>query len=267
MAKFSTRLAGRHAIVTGGTKGIGRAIVEAFLSEGANVSYCARTVRGDEFKDFEHATDGARAVGASVDISDETAIQNWVEAAAGTFGQLDVVVANAASFQKEDNVESWKKSVQADVIGLVKLIAVSVPYLVKCEGTGSIVIISSLAGFEARSGNVSGPYGTVKRAQATLAKGYARELGPRGIRVNTIVPGCIEGPSLTLPDGSVQLSNFGMLKANKPEVYDFWVQQIPLGRTGTTEDLANAAVFLASSLSAFISGANLVVDGAMSYIT
>lgn len=94
MSQFSAQLAGAHALVTGGTKGIGRVIVENFLKEGVNVSYCSRNVRGDEFTNFRGAAEGARAVGTSVDIASTTAIQSWVDCAAKEFGRIDVVIAN-----------------------------------------------------------------------------------------------------------------------------------------------------------------------------
>lgn len=94
MSRFIPQLTGAHALVTGGTKGIGRVIVETLLSEGVSVSYCSRNVRGDEFANFKDATDGARAVGTSVDISNAASIQGWVEASAKEFGRIDLVVAN-----------------------------------------------------------------------------------------------------------------------------------------------------------------------------
>ncbi|KAH6895904.1 hypothetical protein B0T10DRAFT_526933 [Thelonectria olida] len=263
MPRFSTQLSGSHVLVTGGTKGIGRAIVETFLSEGANVSYCARTPRGDEFASFE-AADGARAIGTSVDISGQSAIEAWVEKSAEEFGRIDVVVANASPLLHAATKEAWEKSFQADILGLIALIDAATPHLEKRGGTGSIVVVSSLAGFEARERNIAGPYGTLKRAQATLAKDYARKLGRLGVRINSIAPGTIETPSATLPDGTKELSTFQRVRKEKPEYINALLEAVPLGRTGTVEEVANVVVFLGSRLSAYVCGANLIIDGGMS---
>ncbi|KAK2595409.1 hypothetical protein QQS21_006883 [Conoideocrella luteorostrata] len=264
MSSFTTNLCGKHAMVTGGTKGIGRAITEALLAEGANVSYCARSVSGTEFP-FSEATSAAVAVGTSVDISSASAIKAWVEDAVLRFGRIDVVVANAASFASQASPESWQKSFQADILGLVTLIDASAPHLQnnssKC---GSIIIISSLAGFEAKHWAVASPYSTFKRAQATLAKDYSRKLAPLGVRINTVVPGAIETPGAELADGTRAPSKFQTAMETNPEYMRSILEGIPLGRFGCAEELARVVVFLASPLASYICGANIVVDGAMS---
>jgi 3-oxoacyl-[acyl-carrier protein] reductase len=160
--------------------------------------------------------------------------------------------------------EAWEKSFQADILGLIALIDAATPHLAKRGGTGSIVVVSSLAGFEARERNIAGPYGTLKRAQATLAKDYARKLGPLGVRINSIAPGMIETRSVTLPDGTVELSTFQRARKEKPEYIKTLLESVPLGRTGTVEDAANVVVFLGSRLSGYVCGANLIIDGGMS---
>ncbi|OAQ69395.1 NAD(P)-binding domain-containingprotein [Purpureocillium lilacinum] len=253
-------------MVTGGTKGIGRAIVEALLSEGANVSYCARSVRGDEFASLASgAADAPRAIGTAVDIGDASAIRAWIEVGAQEFGRVDGVVANAASFAVEATYESWQRSFQADILGLIALIDTATPHLQSSTSSdASIVVVSSLAGFEARHPAIAGPYSTLKRAQATLAKDYSRKLGPLGVRINTVVPGAIETRGETLPDGTWQPSRFEEAKKTKPEFLREMLDGIPLARFGDAEDVASAAVFLLSPLARYISGTNLVVDGGSS---
>ncbi|CAM1501424.1 Fc.00g105860.m01.CDS01 [Cosmosporella sp. VM-42] len=248
----------------GGTKGIGKAIVESFLAEGTNVSYLSRSAKGDEFLDFQDATNGARAVGTSVDICDKAAVENWVKGAAKDFGRIDLVVANAASFCKQPTVEDWEKSFQGDIIGLLILIETALPHLEEADGKGSIVVISSLAGFEAPMLPVLGPYGPIKRAQVSIVKSYAHSLGPKGIRMNAIVPGAIETPSLTLPDGTEELSTFGAARKANPGWIQTLIDKVALRRPGVPQDIANAVIFLGSPLSAYTTGATLFVDGAMS---
>ncbi|RGP77271.1 hypothetical protein FLONG3_4786 [Fusarium longipes] len=262
MFTFSSQLSGSHALVTGGSKGIGRVIVETLLNEGANVSYCSRNVRGDEFADSKGMNGDVIAVGTSVDIADASSLQGWAEAAAQKFGRIDLVVACACPMYKEPTIEDWEKSFQADILGLINLINASAPHLEKCQG--SIVVISSLAGFETKHPAIRGPYTTMKRAQATLAKDFGRWLAPRGVRINTIVPGSIDPPPVVRPDGTEEPSLFQRAMKVNPGWLEELVSSIPLGRVGQGEDIANAVVFLGSRLSKYISGVNLIVDGGMS---
>ncbi|KAK5997682.1 Isoepoxydon dehydrogenase patN [Cladobotryum mycophilum] len=251
----------------GGSKGLGKGMVEAFLAEGANVSYCARKVRGDEFSQFTETLENARAVGSSVDIGNPDEIKTWVEKAAKEFGKIDCVVANACAFFSDATPEHWEKSFRTDIMGLISLIEAVTPHLeetAKGSRNASIVVISSMAGYEARHPSISGPYTTFKRAQATLAKDYARKLAPKGIRINTVVPGSVETPNVTLPDGTVQESSYQRVKRTNYPFYQGLLDAIPMGRTGMPEELANAVIFLSSHLSNFICGTSLVVDGAMS---
>ncbi|KAH0495976.1 hypothetical protein TgHK011_009497 [Trichoderma gracile] len=264
MSPFSSNFANKHVLVTGGSKGIGRSIVELFLAEGANVSFCARSIRGDEFSLFKGAANGARVVGSAVDIGNSDEMKAWVNQAAKEFGRIDAVIANASPLIAEATPEAWENSFRADIMGLVTLIEASTPYLeerAKASENASIVVISSMAGFEARHPVHGSPYSTFKRAQAVLAKDYARKLGPLGIRINSIAPGSIETPNITLPDGTVQWSQYQIVKRDNYPFYKALLDAVPLGRTGAPEEVANTVMFLASGLSSYINGTNIVVDG------
>ncbi|KAH8811534.1 hypothetical protein F5884DRAFT_843167 [Xylogone sp. PMI_703] len=267
MSFFDPKLFGTHVLVTGGTKGLGYAIVKTFLSAGANVSYCARTVTGAEFDNCEGKTQGCRAVGSVVDISDPASIEQWVTKAHKEFGRIDHVIANATPNLSENTQDAWEQSFRADVLGLRALIEATMPYLeIQAASTGnaSIVVMSSMAGFERRLPNMGSPYSAFKRAQAVLAKDYARIVGPKNIRINVIVPGAVETPGRILPDGTTEPSTFQVVRQQDPEFFKRLLETNALGRVGKPEDVANAAIFLSSPLSSYTTGAYLVLDGGMS---
>lgn len=268
--------------VTGGGKGIGFSISKAFLAEGANVSYCGRSTRGDEFWNFNDAKDGARAVGTKVDLANQDEIKSWVESAAKEFGRIDYIVPNGMltfqfHFEKKcltncgsaatalfvNNPEDWRRSFEAEVLGLVTLIEAAIPHLEKNEGS-SIVIVSSLAGWETKHPILTGPYPTIKRAQGHIGKGYSKDLAKKGIRVNTIIPGPIATPNTVRPDGTVELSTYYKMEKDNPEFFASVEKLAPLGRPGQAEEVANAVLFLASPLAGFTTGSSLVLDGGIS---
>ena len=176
-------------------------------------------------------------------------------------------VSPATPAALEATVKDWNISFQADIMGLVTLIETAKPHLVERARNGgqpSVVVISSLAGFEARHQPIAGPYSTFKRAQAVLAKDYSRTLAPLGIRINTIAPGAIETQDITWPDGTVNESTFQRAKKEHPGMIEGFVDTVPLNRAGTPEEIANTVLFLSSPLASYICGSNIVVDGGLS---
>lgn len=150
------------------------------------------------------------------------------------------------------------------MLGLVTLIEAAVPHLEKHPGTSSIVIISSLAGWEAKYRELTGPYPVFKRAQAHIGKGYSKTLASKGIRVNTIIPGPIATPNSILPDGTEELSTYNKVKSENPQFMEQIQAMVPMGRAGKAEEVANAVLFLASPLASFTTGSSLVSDGGLS---
>jgi NAD(P)-dependent dehydrogenase (short-subunit alcohol dehydrogenase family) len=148
------------------------------------------------------------------------------------------------------------------VLGLVTLIDTATPHLERTSG--SIVVVSSAGGFEARQQPIASPYTTFKRAQATLAKDYARKLGPLGIRINCVAPGPIDTPGQVLPDGTREPGRFQRMRETNPAFIQGILESVSLRRVGTAGEVANVAVFLASDLASYVCGANVLVDGAMS---
>jgi len=243
------QLNGTRVLVTGGTRGIGRAIVGAFLDEGAAVGFCARNA--DDVASTQQAMEDRGSVtGSAVDVGDADALSAWVEESAQAFGGLDVVVANVSALAIPDTEENWQASLNVDLMHTVRLVRAAMPHLER-SSAASIVAISSVSGRE--SDFASGPYGTAKTAIVGYVNGLALQLAEKGIRANTVSPGN------TYFEGGV----WAGIESGNPELYDMAVGLNPTGHMGTPEEIAGPVVFLASPQARRISGTNLVVDGAL----
>ena len=243
-------LKGTRAIVTGGSRGIGRAVAETFAAEGADVSICARKAEDVAAAVASLKAKGVRAFGRALDVADAAALGSWIAATADELGGVDALVCNVSALAVGDSPDTWEKSFRADMMHTVNAVAAAQPYLEK-SANGSIVLISSVSGFEVDF--AAGSYGAMKAALIHYAKGLSRQLVAKGIRVNCVSPGN------TYFDGGIWQN----IEKGMPDLYKTAMSLNPTGRMGTPQEVAAGVVFLASPVASRISGTNLIIDGAL----
>ncbi|HEY8572396.1 SDR family oxidoreductase [Phenylobacterium sp.] len=247
-------LKGKRVVVTGGTRGIGRAIAEAFADEGAVVAVCARNIEQVDETVGVLLDKSGFAFGQAVDIADGPRLKGFVQAAAEAMGGLDILVSNASALVNGNTEETWKAMFDVDIMGAVRSFEVARPHLEKAaqaNGDACFLIVSSISAAETDRPDA---YGAMKAAQIHFAKGVARENAPRKIRCNVVAPGTV------FFEGGV----WGNVKESAPGFFEQMIKRNPTGRMATPQEIAAAAVFLASPRSAFTTGINMVVDGAIS---
>jgi len=243
-------LKGLKAIVTGGTKGIGRAVAETFAREGTDVAICARSAGEVEktvaaLKEF-----GVKATGRAIDVADRTALQSWVKDVAEEFGGIDILVGNVSALSMEDTEASWNLGFQVDLMHCVRMVEAAMPFLEKSKAA-SVVVISSVSGREVDL--CAGPYGAFKAALVHYAKGLSFRYASKGLRANAVSPG----------DTDFEGSLWEPMKKDDPKLFAECLALSPIGRMATPQEIANGVVFLSSPAASFINGTNLVIDGAL----
>lgn len=243
------KLKGRNCIVTGASRGIGRAIALGLAAEGANVAICARHAEALRTTESDLLERDVRVYAAVCDVGDAVALRGFLEEARKDLGSVDVFVHNASALAVGPDVASWEASLRVDLMAAVHACERIVPWM-RDAGGGSILFVSSVSGMEASPMPDFG-YAAAKAALLAYAKKLALLEAPRGIRVNALAPGSTEFPG----------GEWAEVRQHQPDLYRAVHASIPSGRLGTPEEVADAAVYLVSGRASWITGATLAVDG------
>lgn len=236
----------KKVLVTGATKGIGRAIAQAFLDEGAQVSICARSA-DDIASTVANLGARGRMIGRAVDAGDVTALRSWVEWSQEELDGIDVYIHNTSA-KPARKLEHWINNFNVDLMALVHGTEAATPALSRDGGV--LITIGTTASVE-HFGPGAGSYSALKAAATNWTLGQAQVLGPRGIRCNVVSPGPI----------MVEGGDWDMIKSAMPPFFEATSKAHPEGRIGEPMDVANAVVFLSSAAARHINGVNLTVDG------
>lgn len=247
---MDTGLANKRAIVTGGSRGIGHAICDTLLKEGAAVGTCARGNKALKEALSGWQAKGFNAHGSSVDVSDSHAYEMWFSQTVEQLGGLDIFISNVTSTNEFSGLERWQQAFEADLLQHIRATELALPYLKKGQNA-SIVYISSIASVMTANMPTEMEYGAMKAALISYGAQMANKLGKDNIRVNLVSPGPIYHDN----------GFWQGVEKHKPELFKRAQAVSVFNRLGTAQEVANSVVFLASPLASNITAANLRVDG------
>lgn len=242
----------RRVVVTGGSRGIGLGIAQAFAAAGAHVSICARGADALAAAAQALRTHGHIVHAAGCDLRDAAQIDAYIREAGETLGGIDVLVNNASGFGLGDDEAAWQAGFQVDLMATVRAGHAALTFLKASAVAGRHPSILNLASISAYMPTTRTPsYAAFKAAVVHYTRSHALALAPARIRVNAIAPGSIE-----FPGGA-----WAQRRVEAPDLYHSVADKVPFGRLGTPEEVANVAVFLASEQACWITGQTVTVDG------
>jgi 3-oxoacyl-[acyl-carrier protein] reductase len=241
-------LEGKVAVVTGASRGLGRAIAEEFAKAGADLVVNYNKTPAQDLADFA-ATQGRKAIAVQADVSQVADCERLINEAIKTFGKIDILVNNAGitrdTLLMRMDEGAWDAVLDTNLKSAYATCRAACKYMMKAR-TGSIINVSSVSGLMGQAGQAN--YAASKAGLIALTKSIARELSSRGVRANAIAPGFIQSDMTSVLDDKL-----------KEQV----LTQIPLGRFGDPTDIANAALYLASDMSSYVTGTTLIVSGGL----
>jgi len=244
-------LTGRVAIVTGGTRGIGRAIAEGFVAAGARVAVASRKPEACAETEAHLVAMGGEALGVPTHLGELGALQPLVERTVERFGRLDIVVNNAANALRQDlgrfSPEAWEKSYAVNLRGPVFLVQEALPHLEKSPCAAVLNVISAGAFLASPFQAI---YGGAKAALLHFTRSMAAEFAPRGIRVNALAPGTVDTD---------------MVRNNTPEMQQLMAAASAMKRAASPDEMVGPALFLVSDAASFVTGQVVIADGGLVY--
>jgi NAD(P)-dependent dehydrogenase (short-subunit alcohol dehydrogenase family) len=247
-------LKGKRVIVTGGSKGIGKAILDKFVEEGASIATCARGPEALENALDSWKQNGVKAYGEALDVTDSEKYASWFSNSVEFLGGLDIFISNVSTRNTETGEQRWRRAFEVDFMQHVLASEQAIPYLKESAKEGqspAFVFVSSIASVMANIMPIEHEYGVMKAALNGYSSQLAHRLAGDGIRSNFVTPGPID----------FEGGFWDQVKQADPAMFERVSKMSALQRHGTPEEVANAVVFLASPAASYITGANLKIDG------
>lgn len=243
-------LEGKRAIVTGGSRGIGKAVIDTFIEEGMQIATCSRNVKSLENSLAQWNKNAANVIAESVDVTDEKAFTAWFNESVAKLGGLDVFVSNVSTRVESGGLERWKETFEVDLLQHIRATELAIPHL-KNSQQPAIVYVASIASVMTANMPSEIEYGTMKAALVSYATQLANKLGQDNIRVNLVSPGPIHHDQ----------GFWETVKQKQPDLYKRVSAISVFNRLGTPSEVANSIAFLSSPVASNITAANLRVDG------